>query len=223
MKQIFFPHSKDTGRYSSVRLFSGKWASVGLMGLCLAAAGCATQSQYQNENAPRNTSDSSVNVLLSENEGRVLFESSSIRDRRNIVLTNATEKFGEPQCQASKTGLVNSRKASTIEDCTFDLSPQKLMYAGSPIDNIRYRFLDGRLLQMKVVFERTLSDDSVALRSSLQRDLKLSQANEALTENEWYLAHDQVTVMQASNELGVQAGSALQISDAKITPLVIGL
>lgn len=97
------------------------------------------------------------------------------------------------------------------------------MYAGAPIDNIRYRFLDGRLLQMKVVFERTLSDGSVALRSSLQRDLKLSQANEALTENEWFLTHDQVTVMQASNDLGTPTGSALQISDAKITPLVIGL
>ncbi len=221
MKQLFTPRSKDTDRYRSARLSSAKWATVGLMGLCLAVAGCATNSQSQS--APPDTSDSAINVLLSENEGRVLFESSSIRDRRDDVLTSATEKFGQPQCQASKTGLVNSRKASMIEDCTFDLSPQKLMYAGSPIDNIRYRFLDGRLLQMKVVFERSLSDGSVALRSSLQRDLKLSQANQALTENEWFLTHDQVTVMQASNDLGVQTGSALQISDAKITPLVIGL
>ena len=216
MKQLLTPRSCN-----AERSLSGKFAAIGLIGLLLAAAGCASQSSLQS--APRDSSDAPIKVTLSENEGRVLFESSSIRDQRDSVLLNASEKFGQPQCQVFKTGLVNSRKASTIEDCTFELSSQSLLYAGAPIQNIRYRFLDGRLLQMKVVFERTLSDDAVALRSSLQRDLQLTTANEASNGNEWFLAYDQVTVMQASDQVSGVTGAALQISDAKITPLVVGL
>ncbi len=178
-------------------------------------SGYKTLSDYKNEDLH------TVDVTINTHQGRVQFENNAVSDQRAQVLAQATARFGNPTCVSAKTGLVNSRKASTLEDCVFVLPEQKLAYAGAPIDSIRYRFLDDRLLQMKLVFDRKMisSHGAETLHSRLSRDLDLPPPSLNLSSgeaNEWRVEQDQITLQQTGSDL-----TALKISDARLTPLVI--
>jgi len=174
-------------------------------------------------------------------EGRIEFESNAIADRQAAVMSAAIARFGQPQCSASKTGLTNSRRASLIQDCLFNLPAEKVFYAGAAIDTVSYRFLDGRLLQMNLEFKRSLESAQnpadgpaystheqrnrvvSALRVSLSEDLQLTDpyspqsGKGSGSATQWDAGQDSLVLEENSTTDGV----SLRIFDQRVTPTVI--
>lgn len=180
-----------------------------------------TDGRYQTSESTRDSGLDAVNAIFTSHQGRVQFENNAVSDQRSQVLREATARFGSPECVSTKTGLINSRKAAALEDCVFNLPAQQLAYAGAPIESIRYRFLDERLLQMKLIFVRkTNAVSSVdAVQSRLSSDLGLPPPSISPSFSEWRVAQDQITLQQFAGG----STAALKISDARLTPLVVAM
>lgn len=204
--------------------------SVAAMCAVLLIAGCASVPS-----TPGQSADSSAS--FESREGRIEFESNAIADRRSSVMTAAIARFGQPECRVTKTGLTNSRRAALVEDCVFDLPADNVAYAGSAIDTVSYRFLDGRLLQMNLEFKRTLDavrnpgDNSSgssdggsnlvfsALRLSLSEDLQLPAPylSGSGSATQWDAGQDSLVL----EENAITDGVTLRIFDQRVTPTVI--
>jgi len=159
---------------------------------------------------------------LVQDQGRVGFIENRVSDQRDRVLTKASQRFStDPSCTYTKTGLTNSRRAITVEDCRYDLPSQQMAYAGTPIDVINYRFVDGKLLQMRLEFSRGngVNPQVSEIRQSLSNDLQLSQALGNDSNNRWVIESD-VVELSHNPENG---DAALQISDAQLIDRVIAL
>ncbi len=244
----------STNEHNSLRSRSAHYATAGMLAMLVSACAAPVQQNAPQVNSTADVSSPNVvttqvttpgsfrttgnvqtteldaiDATISTHQGRVRFENNSVSDQRSQVLLEATARFGSPQCVSAKTGLLNSRKASTLEDCLFDLPEYKLTYAGAPIDSIRYRFLDGRLLQMKLVFDRKMiaSSGTDALQSRLSQDLDLpppslspstNGQSDQSKQSEWVVAQDQIILQQDSSD-----SAALKISDARLTALVIAM
>lgn len=159
---------------------------------------------------------------LVENGGRVGFIDNSNSDQRQRVLLRASERFAiAPNCALEKTGLINSRRAVTVEECSYNLQSQYLAYAGTPIDLVSYRFVDGRLLQMRLEFGRSGSSTGSQvdqIRQSVTQDLRLSGVTSDEEPNRWVVSSDLVELSSGGDQGGA---AALQISDAKLIDRVI--
>jgi len=119
------------------------------------------------------------------------------------------------------------------------LPTDKVAYAGSSIDKVSYRFLDGRLLQMNLEFKRTFNavrnpagspsgeqPDNVvfsALRLSLSEDLELSDPYTSETGSssspatQWDAGQDSLVLEENSTT----DGATLTIFDQRVASTVI--
>lgn len=156
---------------------------------------------------------------LIENDGRVEFVENRVSDRREQVLARAATSFGlTPHCTHIKTGLQGSRRAITVEDCVYELYSEELVYAGTPIEKVTYRFVDERLFQMQFAFKRQSGGTPVhRIGETVSDDLQLSRAVGERDSQRWLGKSDVVEVLQDP----VGGNMALQISDAKLLERVI--
>ena len=207
-------------------------SGVGVFALLL-ITGCASTTDTGGATAVSSAS-------FEAREGRIEFESNAIADQRSSVMTAAIARFGQPRCSAIKTGLTNSRRAAVVEDCVFELPTDKVSYAGTTIDTVSYRFLDGRLLQMNLEFKRSQefsrnpADGPVnsdkqrnmvisALRLSLSEDLQLSDpylsqsVSGSGSATQWDAGQDSL-VLEGN---AASDSATVRIFDQRVTPTVI--
>ena len=175
---------------------------VGVLAISACASGPASQTEH---------------ARLTENDGRVEFVENRISDHREEVLQRALASFGlQPDCSTLKSGLLDSRRAITVEDCVYDLQSEDLAYAGTPIEQVTYRFVDNRLFQMRFAFKRS-SSAVERIGESVSGDLQLSRATSDNNSQRWQSKRDVVELMEDS-EIGT---AALQITDARLLDKVI--
>lgn len=157
---------------------------------------------------------------LLESDGRVEFIENRISDQRQSVLARAEANYGlQPQCSTLKSGLLSSRRAITVEDCVYDLHSQELSYAGTPIDQVTYRFVDDRLFQMRFLFKRASNGSSGVehIGDSVSGDLNLSRATSEQRAHRWHAKRDVIELIE-DPQIGA---TKLQISDARLLEQVI--
>ncbi len=164
--------------------------------------------------------DQPLQARLIENDGRVEFIDARISDERQLVLARAQASYGlQPQCSTLKSGLQNSRRAVAVEDCVYDLHAEEISYAGTPIEQVTYRFVDDRLFQMQFVFKRASNGSSSVehIGNSVTGDLKLSRTADNLDGHRWHSKRDVIEIME-DTQVGT---TALRISDARLLDQVI--
>jgi len=160
---------------------------------------------------------------LVQDEGRVGFIENRNSDQRDKVLSRANLRFNaDPSCTYQKTGLIDSRRAVLIEDCRYNLVSKQLAYAGAPIEQVSYRFIDGRLLQMRLEFARLGNGSRMnEISHSVAADLQLSEAqpgsDSGTAAHRWMVSKD---IVELHSEPETSA-TALQISDARLAHKVI--
>lgn len=173
-------------------------------------------------------------LKLNESDGRIGFEDTRVSERRDAIMSRVAEKFSaDVTCSSVKTGMTNSRKAVLLEKCSVPLVGGELDYAGHAIEELRYRFIDDRLLQMEMVFAKAADASSVSAAIVTQLDSELGLARNpaeatatptgsagksaSLTAySSWSGAKDLVELMTDSR-------TRLKISDARLVKTVIAL
>jgi len=86
---------------------------------------------------------------IQDSSGQLTLADSHIGEDYGAVIERASSKFqAEPQCEARKVGLKNSRKAFLYNVCGFN--PEDASFSNAPLSEVVYHFIDQKLVRVDV-------------------------------------------------------------------------